>query len=219
MSVSRAWAVGLGVMLTACGGDPPPPSPPPQPAAEPGPAPEPEPEPEPEPASEPEPEPASQPRPSGRPATIFSGSTSIGPETTGSSPATVFKLKGAATLKVPEFAFTNRSYNVTFKIATGRPPNSGDIVGKKVAVVLVAKTNKDEMTAVASGGPKYEVRFDLGGEESVNLAVGSAPDETSKPSEWKVYAPTSVMAPEAFFEIDSIGPVTYFHPTNASPSP
>ena len=216
-------AVTVLASVAACSKDAPPPPPPPQPTATAVVVPEP-------PAPEPVPEPVASattdgpevapkpPRPSGRPA-ILMGPTKEIASTFGLTPGAVLKLKGKdgnITLKFAEFSL-KRPANINWKVVTKRIKTKGMAVGGMIARIDMTRTDKPGARQFFAGERKFELRWPLGKESSVNLAIGTQDASTIQ---WRVVAPTKVETgfKEAYFELDDLGPVQYFHATLSEPT-
>jgi hypothetical protein len=232
----------LSLLLVACGGDQAKPEPPPPTTSAPTlDAPDPDPAPEPEAAAgggdgaggaaAKTEEPgaalkAEKPKSSGRPSILMGPSKKIS-ATFGATPGAVLKLKGKTgniVWKIPEFALDG-GFNITFSVVEGaKAKKKGRVLGSvaRVEVVLGGK-QKAKKTSAREG--KFEVRWPIGSKMTVNLAIGevtmdSGNNETRK-IKWRIIEPASVDTSfkEAYFYITEIGPVMYWHATDAIATP
>lgn len=185
---------------------------------------DPEPAPKADPVEAPKPDTKAQPQ-SGRPLIQYGPKSKI-ESTFGATPGSKLQLTGDITLVIPEFAL-DAGYNIVFEV-NGKH-KQGAVVGG-VARLKVNPGDKLESRKVKSRRDPFQIRIGTGGAETINLAVGVVEtdpqgNEKGKPS-WSVIAPKRVdkatsIAPDgaesasysAVFELESIGPVLYFHGT------
>lgn len=231
-NVLRGCAWGALMMLAACSGDKPPPKPQPQPTQQ---AVVPAPEPDPEPAGDggagggsaqggeqaaPQPAPRKS---AGRPAVLMGPSESI-VSTFGATPASILKLKGkggSITLKLPEFSL-RRPANIVWKLLKKRVKTKGTVVGSLVELNMT-RAGKPGMHRFNADEGKFELRWPLGNEPSLNLAIGTAEvgaDGRAGAISWQVIAPTNVDTgfKEAYFHVTTLGPMQYYYATRAEPT-
>src|SRR4030095_7445196 len=146
--------------------------------------------------------------------------------TFGATPGAVLKLaaaNGTITWKIPEFAF-NTGYNILFQIAEGKAIKKKGVAIGEVAFLKITQGDNLEAANVESRGDKYELRWPIGNQESVNLAVGEGKTDDQgnelKEVSWKIIAPKSVDTSfhEASFYLKEVGPIMYLHATTAAPT-
>ena len=230
MNLGRSLVVGLALLPLACGGDQKQPQPQPEPTAAPVVEPQPD---KPAPTAEPTgegggktgEEPTSKPKPSGRPAILMGPSKKIA-STFGQTPGAVLKLSasnGTITWKIPEFSL-GAGLNIEFSIAEAKAiKKKGAAIGD-VAILKLSSGDKPAAVKVETRGDDFELRWPIGTQPSVNLAIGEANSddqgEEVKGITWKIIAPKNVDASfkEAFFYLKEVGPIMYLHATSAAPT-
>jgi hypothetical protein len=169
--------------------------------------------------------PPPKPKPSGRPAILMGPSKAIA-STFGATPGAVLKLSasnGTITWKIPEFAL-NAGYNIEWKIAEAKaikkkPPVIGDVAYMKITL-----GDKLSASKIGTKSDDYEIRWPIGNNATVNLAVGEGSTDSQgdeqKAINWKILAPKSVDTnfKEAYFYLSEVGPIMYIHATSAPPT-
>ncbi len=144
--------------------------------------------------------------------------------TFGITPGAVLKLKGKGgtiTLKLPEYALQSPA-NLVWKVLKKRVKTKGTVVGSVVELNMT-RAGSTGMHRFEAGEGKFELRWPLGSQSSVNLAIGTAPvagDGSAGKMTWQVIAPTKVEAgfKEAYFHVTSLGPMQYYYATTAEPT-
>jgi hypothetical protein len=218
----------LALVLSACGGEPPPvetPKPPtpaePAPVVE-APAATAEPAaPPPAPAEPVAEEPARKtPPPSGRPPVLKSDPEEI-TDTFGLTPAAKLELgddKGRAVLRIPEYAF-DRGVNVTFKIDK-KGKTAGGQIGK-IYHTLAQVAGATEFRTIQTQGPPFVLELPAGNKKNANLAIGDilVGEAGREKVTWRVVAPSKIddVAGIAIFELPSLGDC-YLHVTTKEPT-
>jgi hypothetical protein len=234
MNLTRSLVIGLALLPWACGGDQSQPQPEPKPTG----APVVEPQPDKPgtgggPTAEPTGEgggktgeaPPTKPKPSGRPAILMGPSKKIA-STFGATPGAVLKLgasNGTITWKIPEFSL-GAGYNIEFSIAEAKAiKKKGAAIGD-VAIVKITSGDKPAAIKIESRADDFELRWPLGTQQSVNLAIGEANTDDQgdevKGITWKIIAPKSADTglKEAYFSLKEVGPIMYLHATAAAPT-
>ena len=143
-------------------------------------------------------EPKTKPKPSGRPAILMGPSKKIA-STFGATPGAVLKLassNGTITWKIPEFSL-GAGLNIEFSIAEAKAIKKGAAIGD-VAILKVSSGDKPAAIEVDTRGDEFELRWPMGTQPSVNLAIGEANTDDQgdevKGITWKIIAPKSVEA-------------------------
>ena len=232
MNLTRSLVVALGLLPWACGGEQSQPQPQPEPTPVVAPQPDnpgtgggPTAEPTGEGGGKTGEEATGKPKPSGRPAILMGPSKKIA-STFGATPGAVLKLgasNGTITWKIPEFSL-GAGYNIEFSIAEAKAiKKKGAAIGD-VAILKMSSGDKAAAIKVDTRGDDFELRWPLGTQPSVNLAVGEAntddQGEEVKGVNWKIIAPKSVdtSLKEASFSLKEVGPIMYLHATAAAPT-